>query len=149
MEESETTGSFANSVLHLLECLWTHPHWLESVSHSLQFFFPPKVPVFGLTVINILTCLLACVQSCGFVHLCLLYGLQASNGAQACLMLQYGPHEAISGVGSLCCQFINTMQRTGINGNNYYGSEGFWGLDYQHFIPLVSHCAAMAAGTQQ
>lgn len=57
-----------------------------------------------------------------------------------------GPHEALSAVRSLCCRFINTMQRTGINGDYYSGIErgsfGAWIINI-FMRPFHSLCGVL------
>ncbi len=160
----------ANSVHWIcMSVCFTRANWSPclslSVSHSLPTT-PPSLSFscFFLRHVHAWECKWALLVSFNtmtspvFVSVCVCWAafweFKPTRVTHKCAW-HHGPHEAVSGIRSLCCRFINTMQRAGINCSNYSSIEWgllgpglstfLWGL----FIPFVLYCAVMAAGTQQ
>lgn len=167
----------ANSVRCICMCVWPglvptnwslsfspsliyHPALLfVSLSHVISFFlyfFPRMCKHENAKGPHLFLWPVLCLWTfvCAVMH----FGSSSQpRDIQACLTLwaRMRPGAAFR---SLCCRFINTMQRAGINGDNYstieWGLLGpglstfLWGL-FISFFPFVVYCAVVAAGTQQ
>lgn len=146
VEQGWTAGSVASSCkFSALDAheRWPHPNRLQSVS-----FYLYHVSVFRICMpandkgplLFLLNTLQPVLYVCAFVCATLHFGSLSQAGVAHKLAWHCGPHGALSAIRSLCCRFIDTMQRGGINGDNYSSIE--WGLlgalDYQHFYEAFS-----------
>lgn len=125
-------------------CAWA----LASSPPTAEWVYLYHVSVFGICMpandkgplLFRLNTLRPILYVCAFVCATPHFGSLSQAGVAHKLAWHCGPHGALSAIRSLCCRFINTMQRGGINGDNYSSIE--WGLlgalDYQHFYEAFS-----------